>query len=513
MPRITISYRREDSGVITGRIFDRLVGHYGRDSVFRDIDNIPLGVDFREHINEVLDASDVVLAIVGPRWIGPRGQSRLVNEADPVRVEIEAVLRKGVPLIPVLVLRGTMPRSDQLPETLRDFAYRNAIQVDDAQDFDVHMSRLTRAMDRMLEARAAKPAVFVRDAPGAITLDRPEPEPEAETGGADITEPAPPIAAPQAVPPAAPSSIAPPQSRRGIPAAVWIVAIGLLGGGAGLGLDMYLRPAVPGAAVGSEQSDTRLKTLQDELGAARQQADQDRKRLSAELAAAQQRASAPPAGADQSDQLRALQSRAEKAERDLSAEKETSANALRAAKQATDDQKALQGQLAAAQKQAEAAQQQAGAQKQLETQVKALSDELAAEKEARRTAQAQADRLTGQTKELQAKLAAASAASASPAPADAAAAPVPVAVSVPAPGEDSWTIDQRREIQRALHLLANYRGEADGGFGAGTRAAVKEFQSYEGDQETGTLSEAERQALVQKAQRLAFLLDQPATSP
>jgi hypothetical protein len=41
MPKITVSYRRNDSDAITGRIFDRLVAHYGADSVFRDIDNIP----------------------------------------------------------------------------------------------------------------------------------------------------------------------------------------------------------------------------------------------------------------------------------------------------------------------------------------------------------------------------------------------------------------------------------------------------------------------------------------
>ena len=111
MARIAISYRREDSLVITGRIFDRLVAHYGRDAVFRDIDNIPLGVDFRTHVNRTIDSSDIVLAIVGPRWIGPRAnQKRLANPADPVRVEIEAAVRKGVPLIPVLVLGATMAR-------------------------------------------------------------------------------------------------------------------------------------------------------------------------------------------------------------------------------------------------------------------------------------------------------------------------------------------------------------------------------------------------------------------
>ena len=153
MPRITISYRRDDSLDITGRIFDRLAAHFGRDAVFRDIDNIPPGADFRKHIDLVLDQSDIVLAIVGPRWIGPRtGQSRLASDTDPVRLEIETALRKDKPLIPVLVSHARMPRLEQLPETLRDFAYRNAVQADAGQDFDVHIDRLIRSIDRILGA-------------------------------------------------------------------------------------------------------------------------------------------------------------------------------------------------------------------------------------------------------------------------------------------------------------------------------------------------------------------------
>jgi hypothetical protein len=151
MPRIVISYRREDSGVITGRIFDRLVARYGREAIFRDIDNVPFGVDFRTHIDQVLGASDVVVAVVGPQWAGPPASpSRLGNSADPVRVEIETALRKGAPLIPVLVFGAAMPAGDQLPESLKDFAYRNAVQLDAGQDFDVHMARLIRAVDGIL---------------------------------------------------------------------------------------------------------------------------------------------------------------------------------------------------------------------------------------------------------------------------------------------------------------------------------------------------------------------------
>jgi len=151
MPRITISYRRDDSLDITGRIFDRLAGHFGREAVFRDIDSIPPGADFRRHIDRVLDESDIILAIVGPRWIGPDNeQLRLTSPADPVRLEIETALRKDKPLIPVLVSRAVMPHPDVLPDSLRDFVYRNAVQVDSSQDFEVHVGRLIRSIERLL---------------------------------------------------------------------------------------------------------------------------------------------------------------------------------------------------------------------------------------------------------------------------------------------------------------------------------------------------------------------------
>jgi hypothetical protein len=163
MPRITISYRRADSLDITGRIFDRLAEHFGREAVFRDIDNIPPGADFRRHIERVLDESDIVLAIVGPRWIGPDDKHRrLASPADPVRIEIETALCKKKPLIPVLVSRAVMPHPDALPDSIHDFAYRNALQVDSGQDFEVHVGRLIRAMERILridEERAADQAV------------------------------------------------------------------------------------------------------------------------------------------------------------------------------------------------------------------------------------------------------------------------------------------------------------------------------------------------------------------
>ena len=151
LPRIAISYRREDSAAITGRIFDRLVAYYGRDAVFRDIEAIPLGVDFRGYINTILAKTDVGLVVVGKRWFGARrGGRRIDNPADPVRVELEIILRRGMPVVPILVEGGAMPTADQLPDSLKELVYHNGLDVDSGRDFDQYIERLIRNIDPIL---------------------------------------------------------------------------------------------------------------------------------------------------------------------------------------------------------------------------------------------------------------------------------------------------------------------------------------------------------------------------
>ena len=122
MPKIAISYRRADSEAMTGRIFDRLIAHYGKEAIFRDIDDIPPGIDFRVHINQTLLKTHILLAIVGPQWLGMAtdgSADRIQEESDPVRVEVETALRRRVPLIPVLIGSTKMPSSDLLPPSLK----------------------------------------------------------------------------------------------------------------------------------------------------------------------------------------------------------------------------------------------------------------------------------------------------------------------------------------------------------------------------------------------------------
>jgi hypothetical protein len=160
MPTIVLSYRRDDSKWIAGRIFDRLEGHYGRGNVFMDIDTIPVGLDFREYLQESLDRCDILLAVVGPRWLGTdeHGHHAIAEETDWVRIEIETALAKKIPVIPILIDRLRMPKASDLPETLRDFAFRQAAEVDSGVDFRSHMERLIRSMDQYLQGRSAAPS-------------------------------------------------------------------------------------------------------------------------------------------------------------------------------------------------------------------------------------------------------------------------------------------------------------------------------------------------------------------
>lgn len=95
---------------------------------------------------------------------------------------------------------------------------------------------------------------------------------------------------------------------------------------------------------------------------------------------------------------------------------------------------------------------------------------------------------------------------------------VAMAVPPPAPapppeGEAAWSADQKREVQEALRALGHFRGEADGNFGSQTRAAIKQFQSFEGMDETGTLTEDQRHQLIETSHRLDALLAEPDKSP
>lgn len=150
-PAIFISYRRDDSSDVTGRIYDRLVQHFGKQSVFKDVDSIPLGADFRKHLGDSVGRCDVLLTVIGRQWlIGDVGQRRLDDIRDFVRIELEAALQRDIPIVPVLVQAAPVPRVEDLPETLQSLVDRNGISVRPDPDFHHDMDRLIKGIEGYL---------------------------------------------------------------------------------------------------------------------------------------------------------------------------------------------------------------------------------------------------------------------------------------------------------------------------------------------------------------------------
>ncbi|MFK7892974.1 MAG: toll/interleukin-1 receptor domain-containing protein [Granulosicoccus sp.] len=128
MSKIFISYRRTDSADVTGRIGDRLRLHFGSDNVFTDVDDIPLGVDFRAVLDAAVSQCDVVLVVIGRDWVSSTnkaGELRLSDPADFVRIEIESALRRDIPVIPLLVRGAGMPQPSPLPEPIKQLPFPN----------------------------------------------------------------------------------------------------------------------------------------------------------------------------------------------------------------------------------------------------------------------------------------------------------------------------------------------------------------------------------------------------
>ena len=152
--RIFISYRREDTAYPAGWLFDRLASRYGRTQVFKDIDSIDLGDDFVEMITAAVGSCDVLLALIGSRWLtitDQSGQRRLVNPGDFVRLEIESALARNVRIVPILLDGARMPRADELPASLAAMARRQALELSPSR-FEADTQRLLKVLDRTIAA-------------------------------------------------------------------------------------------------------------------------------------------------------------------------------------------------------------------------------------------------------------------------------------------------------------------------------------------------------------------------
>ena len=132
MAAVFISYRRDDTAGYAGRIRDRLANEYGSGLLFMDVDLIDLGLDFVDAIKHEVAKCEALIAVIGPNWLtaaDEKGNRRLDDPNDFVRLEIATALQRDIRVIPILLNGTKIPNLSELPDDLKGLATRNGFSV------------------------------------------------------------------------------------------------------------------------------------------------------------------------------------------------------------------------------------------------------------------------------------------------------------------------------------------------------------------------------------------------
>lgn len=158
--RIFISYRRDDAPGDARSIRDRLGYKFGDASVFMDVDNLFAGQRFDQELDKALAQCEVLVVIIGRRWMDLLAENKRKGGRDYVRAEIAAALKRDIVVIPVLVGREgalpVLPRADELPGDIRDFVLFQKHAVAH-ESFGRDANELIAAVGAILRERSPPP--------------------------------------------------------------------------------------------------------------------------------------------------------------------------------------------------------------------------------------------------------------------------------------------------------------------------------------------------------------------
>ena len=147
---VFLSYRRDDTADVCGRMYDALGKTFGKGRLFRDVSSLRPGANFGETIVSILPKCRATLVLIGPHWTSARdeaGNRRLDDPNDWVRAEVELALNApDLYVVPVLVNGAQMPRAEEIPECLHPLLARHAAVIRRDPDFHGDVARLAQAL-------------------------------------------------------------------------------------------------------------------------------------------------------------------------------------------------------------------------------------------------------------------------------------------------------------------------------------------------------------------------------
>lgn len=128
-PRIFLNYRRNDSEAYAGRLHESLSSVFGADEVFMDQFSIRPGEIYPWVIQQAAAHCDVMVTIIGRKWLTDENAKKLQSESDFLHREVVAALDRGTQIIPILVERAEVPDPQRLPYDMRRLSERQMLEL------------------------------------------------------------------------------------------------------------------------------------------------------------------------------------------------------------------------------------------------------------------------------------------------------------------------------------------------------------------------------------------------
>lgn len=161
---IFISYRRNDDAA-RAVMLDRIIsGTFNeperppRVRIYRDTSE-RLGVTWPEAVRDRCSSADMVLVVIGPKWLGAKDQysrRRIDQPDDWVRQEIE--LARDRTVIPVAFGGAGIPPAEALPESISYLASRQGVSVRD-EFVDTDLQPVLLAIEQSLPSAEIRGSV------------------------------------------------------------------------------------------------------------------------------------------------------------------------------------------------------------------------------------------------------------------------------------------------------------------------------------------------------------------
>ena len=160
MTVVFISYRVREQPAYATLLHRELSARLGDGTAFLASDSIRAGDDFVRVVFDNLRQCEVLLAVIGPRWLDTHGAEHghgLGRDVDWVHREIAEAFATGVRVIPVLIEDADMPAEDRLPPDIAALARCQGLRLRH-YSIDSDLDRLVDELRRTAPSLSVQPS-------------------------------------------------------------------------------------------------------------------------------------------------------------------------------------------------------------------------------------------------------------------------------------------------------------------------------------------------------------------